>query len=217
LSKIESLSGYPDEVDCFGSPISVRFDSDLGMPDTRRINDSDGDFLSTLKNVKDIALCSTPITDQILPHLAELKGLERVSLEHTDTTWAALKELELKLPNCDIYHDKNPMYRVGSMRGFEQWNFYAMRKAVVATQIFVRDNNGKWPSSWNDLKKGVPDNFDLDFAARHVEFNFEADVSQLSKQSWETFSGIRPHQPCWTLYDSELKYLIEMLSQNRAE
>ena len=218
LSKIESLSGFATEVDYFGSPITVRFDGAIGTPDTRKINDSDGKFLATLKNVRGISLSHTAVTDQILPHLTDLKNLDWVSLEQTNTTWAALKELELKLPNCIVYHDKNPMWRFGLRKTeLAELNFYAMRETIVATQIFVRETNGEWPTSWDDLERHAPTHFNLNCAKGLVVVDFDADVHQLSKQTWKTFSGIRPPQPCCTYYDSELEYLIAMLPREIEE
>ena len=93
-----------------------------------------------------------------------------------------------------------------------EMNFHAMRQAVIATQIFVQDNDGQWPKSWEDLKRNAPEDFDLDWAAQHVAFDFNADPDALSKQRWDTFTGIRPSRPCYSAYDNELTHLIETLS-----
>jgi hypothetical protein len=94
-----------------------------------------------------------------------------------------------------------------------EMHLHAMRQAVIATQIYVQDNDGQWPNSWDDLKTHAPDDFDLDWAAETVEFDFNADPVALSKQTWKTYTGIRPAQPCYNAYDNELTHLIETLAK----
>lgn len=98
-----------------------------------------------------------------------------------------------------------------------EMNFHAMRQAVIATQMFVQDNDCQWPSSWDDLKSVAPENFDLDWASQNVEFNFAADPNELANQTWETFSGIVPNEPCYKAYEDELEHLINTLAKHEPE
>jgi len=87
-----------------------------------------------------------------------------------------------------------------------------MRQSVLATQIFVQENDGHWPTSWDDLKTHAPNHFDLDWAAERVNFDFSAEPDKLANQTWKTFTGIQPSQPCYEAYDNELTHLINTLA-----
>ena len=119
ISKIESLSGFASEIDVYGTPLQIRFDVDLGLPNSRRINDSDGAFLTTLKTANGIDLSYTAITDEMIGHLSELEDLEWLNIEKTQITHSAIHELQLALPNCEVYHDNNPMPRLGTRRSIQ--------------------------------------------------------------------------------------------------
>ncbi len=94
-----------------------------------------------------------------------------------------------------------------------EMHLHAMRQAVIATQIYVVENDGRWPRSWADLKKHAPDEIDLDSAAESVAFDVNADPAQLATQTRKTFTGIRPAQPCYNAYEYALTDLIETLAK----
>ena len=119
ISKIESLSGFADTTDFYGSPETIRFDFDTGLVHSRRIQNSDGEFLATLKNVIGINLSYTSINDDMLTHLSKLTHLEWLNVERTVVSQNAINKLQLDLPNCEIYHDGRPAPRLGLRRNVE--------------------------------------------------------------------------------------------------
>ena len=87
----------------------------------------------------------------------------------------------------------------------------AMTKTVVAVREFVECNNGKWPSSWDDLERIDP-TLDVDSLSKIVDIHFSVDPNEVAKQKWYEFTAIRPHKPCYNFYRIELQQLIRGLS-----
>ena len=105
-SKVQSIGGFVEVFGAFGEPEILRFDVSI-KSDGKRISDSDGKYIKTLTGVRGIVLDYTSIGDKMLEHLAQLEGLEFVCAERTNVTSNGVKNLQSRLPDCQIYWDKN--------------------------------------------------------------------------------------------------------------
>lgn len=89
--------------------------------------------------------------------------------------------------------------------------------AFEATQSYVEQQPGKWPQSWTELAPYLRSGIDVDWVSENVEFDFAADPADLARQSCDTFTGIRPHEPCFENYQLYLERLLETLRQQHPE
>jgi hypothetical protein len=58
----------------------------------------------------------------------------------------------------------------------------------------------------------IPDSLFMNIE-NYVDVNFDFEISDAKNQTWQDFTGIRPHKPAYNLYRVELRKLIESLNQ----
>jgi len=89
--------------------------------------------------------------------------------------------------------------------------YIAWLRALVIVGAYV-EKTGSWPASWRDLEKmegleepGWPQN--AEWIKQRIVVDFDADINDLSGQSFQEFSAIRPRRPnslCESPYNREV-------------
>lgn len=89
----------------------------------------------------------------------------------------------------------------------------------IVVAAFVKENDGAWPRSWEELQAGPQpkifvhqDSIDYEVVRRHVVIDFDSDPSELARQSPESFVAIRAIDPVYS-YSHDVKHLIETLKR----
>ena len=90
-------------------------------------------------------------------------------------------------------------------------NLQAFFHVHAATLQYIEKNKGQWPTSWDDLRTIEPD-YDFDSVPRHLSFDFNADPRELVRQTPQTFTAIKPHDPCYEI-DDKIQQLIDKLNR----
>ena len=90
-------------------------------------------------------------------------------------------------------------------------NLQAFFHANRATLEYVQQNDGQWPKSWDDLREIRPES-DFDWVAEHLAFDFNADPHILATQIPDTFTAIKPDEPCYVI-DDRVQLLIDTLKK----
>jgi hypothetical protein len=102
-------------------------------------------------------------------------------------------------------------------------------KALHATQLtfeavedYVRQHDGAWPRSWNELERSSPQTSDAYSWAggsnkiqEFVSVDFNANPDQLAKQAVAKFQAIKPVGPYYDNYTDHIPYLLEALRATR--
>ncbi len=91
-------------------------------------------------------------------------------------------------------------------------NYLAFCRAQEATLEYIQQNDGQWPTSWEDLRSIRPES-DFDWVAEHVTFNFDADPRKIVSQTPDTFTAIVPNEPCYVV-DDWVHLLIDTLTNH---
>jgi hypothetical protein len=98
------------------------------------------------------------------------------------------------------------------------------RFATGLVEDFVRQHNGRWPSSWEELEVLADQKSDrhspVSDAMRHaVSIDFHAKPAILARQSPTEFTAIRPRAPCSAEYHEywRIESLIRTIREFRDE
>lgn len=90
-------------------------------------------------------------------------------------------------------------------------NLQAFIHANRATLEYIQQNDGQWPRSWDDLREIRPES-DFDWVAERLTFDFTADPSKIATQTPDTFTAIKPDEPCYIIHD-RVQLLIDTLKK----
>lgn len=92
-------------------------------------------------------------------------------------------------------------------------NYQAFLHAKGATLEFLDQNDGRWPRSWDDLRRVQPDS-DFEWVSKHVTFDFDATPIELATQTPDSFTAIKPNEPCF-IFDDGIQQLIDKLKEHK--
>ena len=87
----------------------------------------------------------------------------------------------------------------------------AVFQTQSATIKFIDLNNGKWPSSWDDLALVEPGR-DFEWVATQIDFDFDADPATLAKLTPEQFEAIKQKTEYYNV-DPEIQTIINRLQK----
>jgi hypothetical protein len=102
---------------------------------------------------------------------------------------------------------------------------YGMYVIPVAVQAFVEENEGAWPRSWEDLQAGPQPvifvgqhSIDYERVRPKIFIDFDADPSEVARQSPSSFMAIRPIDPVYQYPDEpNILQLIGILKRYHAD
>ena len=93
----------------------------------------------------------------------------------------------------------------------------ALEQYVIAT--------GKWPSSWSELRQGVPTvryggihrwPDDIPTIREFVYVDFRGDTQRLAKSTPKSFDAMKPIGPCYSSYDRHFEFLVKALRESQS-
>jgi hypothetical protein len=103
-----------------------------------------------------------------------------------------------------------------------EMGLHATRQTIETVEVYVKNHNGQWPRSWNDLEQSrsaVAEVYRWTGGREHVnEFvfiDFDADANRLAKQTDDEFDAIRPVGPFYGSYRFAIPLLLQTLRQTR--
>lgn len=88
-------------------------------------------------------------------------------------------------------------------------NFHAVLNTITACNIYLTENEGRWPSSWADIDPLMPDERDWG-VHDSVTVDFNANPRELAIQDSNRFTGITVESPVY-IHHGEIDALLTTL------
>lgn len=103
-------------------------------------------------------------------------------------------------------------------------NAHAYHLAVNVVQAYVRENDGRWPTSWQELEEVTSLSEDdqdrwpaeMDSVRDRIDVDFSVSSDQVAEMSVDNFQAIRAMGPIDEFATRQSRSLVETIKQARA-